>query len=791
MSSSVDTLVCYHCGDPCKEEHLHAHGHEFCCPGCKAVYELLQESGLCDYYALSEQPGVKEKGSGEGVREDLLDLPEVRARFLEFSEGGIGRVTFRVPQMHCASCIWLLENLHRVEPAILRSRVRFPTRQLTVTFREEGLSLRGLVALLKRIGYGPDLSTDPKHEAPVGIPRSLYIQLGVAGFCFGNIMLFSFPEYLGADTSDLFLKRGFQFLSFLFSLPVLFVSSTSFFVSAWKGLRAHTINIDQPIALGIVALFARSVVDVLTEAGPGYFDSLAGLIFFLLIGRWYQAHTYRALRFDRGLDDLLPLAVLCKRGDEEVPVPVSELRPGDRILIRDQEMVPVDAMLQEGTGHVDYSFITGEPLPLRRMPGEVIRAGGRQRGGLIELEVLRGFQDSGLKRMWEEQMHGERPLMPRLIDGVARRFTVVVLLIATGAGLYWWGHDSSQVWPVVTAVLIVACPCALALSMPFTYGHAIRILSSRGLFLRDAEVVERLAHIDTVVFDKTGTLTEREAYDVRWEGKELSPYEQALVASLGRHSVHPLSQALVSALRGSVVPAVDVHEHVGRGVEGLVDGTSVRIGSSAFCGGPEQAVKNGDARVHVRINGTWRGAFAMRKRARSDMSTTVGMLRRQHEVHLLTGDVAVDATVAQAFRDPEIHIGQDPVDKTRCIRSLQAMGRRVLMAGDGLNDAGALQQSDVGVTVSESSASLAPSSDAILRGDELATLPHAMRLARRARRIVFASLGISFLYNVVGVSFAVSGHLTPLVAAILMPLSSASVVGFVTVAMLLADSRRN
>ncbi len=784
-------VTCYHCGDPCGEDHLVHAEKDFCCQGCQVVYDLLQESGLCEYYRLEDRPGTKRKTAVEEARPELFDLPEVRERLVELSEDGITRVRLHIPQMHCSSCIWLLENLHRLDPAIIRSRVRFTGKELTVTFREAGPGLRGLVELLRRIGYGPLLTGRGREEGTgPGIPRILYIKLGVAGFCFGNIMLFSFPEYLGADEGDGLLLKGFQFLNFVFSLPVLLVSSTDFFRSAWAGLRARRINIDQPIALGIIALFLRSTLDVVTGAGPGYFDSLAGLIFFLLIGRWYQAYTYSALSFDRDLNDFLPLVVLRRKGDGEEPVGVAALRPGDRIIVRDQELVPVDAVLRNGQGNIDNSFITGEPLPVKRAVGDTVRAGGRQRGAAIELEVLRPFQDSHLKRLWEEHAGDqERPLMPRMIDAVARRFTVAVLVIATGAGIYWWGHDPAQVWPVVTAVLIVACPCALALAMPFAYGHTIRLLGRRGLFLRDAEVVERMAFIDAVVFDKTGTLTQREAYAIRFSGTALTPVERSYVRSIARNSTHPLSAVLYNTIKEPFVASAFVEEEAGAGVSGVVHGVTVRVGSARFCGAPAAALEPGVAQVHVSVGGVHRGHFEVRKQARGGMAATVAGIRAHARTFLLTGDATVDAEVAAAFEPATMRTACTPPDKARFVSALQAEGRRVMMVGDGLNDAGALRQSDIGVTVSETSAALTPASDAILDAGALSRLPAMMKLTRRARRIVFASLGISLLYNITGVSFAVSGHLTPLVAAILMPLSSVSVVGFVTLAIWSAAHR--
>ncbi|MCB0772768.1 MAG: heavy metal translocating P-type ATPase, partial [Flavobacteriales bacterium] len=429
MADVLNGVSCFHCGDPCAEEHLVRDGKDFCCQGCHVVYELLSEAGLCNYYELAPKPGVKQKASPDEQRAEIFALEEVRSKLVEFSEEGITRVRFHVPGMHCSSCIWLLENLNRIDPAVMRSRVSFGDKQLTITFREDRLSLPRLVQLLRRIGYGPQVTAADKPSS--GTSTMLLVRLGVAGFIFGNTMMFAIPEYLGAD-SEAGLKTGLQWLTVLFSIPVVFFLSTDFFRSAWAGLRTRTANIDQPIAIGIVALWTRSLYDVISGLGPGYFDSLAGLLFFLLIGRWYQAYTYRALRFDRTLEDFLPLVVLRRTGQEEVPVRVADLRPGDRIIVRDQELVPVDSILREGTGHIDNSFITGEPLPVRKNRGDTIKAGGRQRGAAIEVEVLRTFADSRLRKLWAEQgAANDRPAMPRMIDAVARRFTVAVLLIAT------------------------------------------------------------------------------------------------------------------------------------------------------------------------------------------------------------------------------------------------------------------------------------------------------------------------------------------------------------------------
>ncbi|HNU58151.1 MAG TPA: HAD-IC family P-type ATPase, partial [Flavobacteriales bacterium] len=378
---------------------------------------------------------------------------------------------------------------------------------------------------------------------------------------------------------------------------------------------------------------------------------------------------------------------------------------------------------------------------------------------------------------------------PRLIDAVARRFTMAVLLIALGAGLYWWGRDPGQVWPVITAVLIVACPCALALSMPFAYGHTVRWMGKRGLFLRDAEVVERMAHTDLVVFDKTGTLTAREAHSVAWTGAPLTAVQRSMVRSLARSSTHPLSAVLHAHLRDGLLSAERVHESPGKGIEGLLHEVPVRIGSALYCGAKEVERSNGEAVVFVRIGNEVPGHFRITKQARAGVVEAVDALHGNVATALLTGDDRVAEELAKHFRPEDIRTGCSPADKSRFIAERQEAGHRVMMVGDGLNDAAALGRSDVGITVTETSAALTPASDAILDADAIARLPQFLHMARRARRIVFASLGISLCYNVVGVSLAVAGQMSPLIAAVLMPLSSVSVVGFVTLAVWLGGRR--
>lgn len=781
--------ICYHCGTPCTLETIASEDHVFCCNGCFTVFHLLSSNGLSGYYQFEDRsvttPGKRGKYA-------WLDEPEASDALLDFANEKMAKVTFHLPAMHCAACIWLLEHLYRIQPGIMRSEVDFLGKKIVLEYSPALLNLRQVVELLDVLGYPPQLTfADSQKSGKKGnLDRQAWYDLGIAGFCFGNIMLLSFPEYLGIQ--DLRLSLMFSWMILGLSFPVLY-AGRGYLANAWRGLRHRQINMDVPIALGIFVLFARSAWDVYHGNGHGYFDSLAGLVFFLLIGKAYQQKTYHLLSFDRDYKSYFPISIgrILKGKVEEVSI--GKLQVGDQVQVRSGELLPADGVLVSGDAQLDYSFVTGESRPEKVEIGQKVYAGGRQQGGIIEVALTREVVKGYLPSLWNHPAFQKvsKTSVTDLSNDIARWFTPAVLLVAAAAGAYWYVVDPSQIWNVITSVLIVACPCALALSTPFALGHVLRIFGKRGLYLKSTSVVEELARIDHFVFDKTGTLTHPEKGGVSFSGDPLGLEETPQVTALLRASIHPLSLRLAQHLdSGGTGKATDVIEHPGQGLEGRVEGTFLRIGSPTWLLGvaPE---KGTGSQVVIEIEGKVKGSFLLTQELRSGIRPLLQNLSTETGLSLVSGDLEATRSQVTAWipKDTQLLLGQSPADKITAIQSLQAKGKRVAMVGDGLNDAGALQQSNLGIAVTDHLASFTPASDAILEGRSLPYLPGLIRLARSGMRMIYGSFFISLLYNSVGLAFAVTGDLSPLIAAILMPASSLSVILFNTLGIKLAAHR--
>ncbi|MCC7375894.1 MAG: heavy metal translocating P-type ATPase metal-binding domain-containing protein [Verrucomicrobiales bacterium] len=787
---------CHHCGEPCKDGGpFESEGHSFCCQGCQTVFSLLQSSGLDDFYRLGERPGRRVEAAADEQRWAFLDDPTVTRQLLDFDNGKLAKVTFHAPAIHCVACVWLLENLFRLNPGIGKSRVNFARREVSVSYAPEVIRLSGVAALMERLGYAPVLTLAALDRGPAPGVRRLGLQIGVAGFAFGNIMLFSLPSYFGLDSwSGPMFRTWFGALSLLLALPVLIYSASDYWRSAFASLRQRVLTLDVPIAAGLAALYAQSAWEILGGFGEGYLDSTAGLIFFLLCGRAFQQKTHEHLGFDRDYRGFFPLSVLRRtdRGDE--PVSISQVQTGDRLVVRNGELIPADARLTSGEGLVDYSFVTGESDPVPCAEGEHLYAGGRQVGGAIELETVKPVSQSYLTSLWNDEAFRKQRdnSLETLTNRYSRRFTFIVLCIALGA-VTWWlaAGQPGRALKAFTSVLIVACPCALALAAPFTLGTAQRVLARLGVFLRNGQVVENMAAVDTLVFDKTGTLTDTEAPGLSRHGEPLDASESALVTALCRQSTHPYARRIAAVLGGQAdlgaggdLEVAGFEEVPGRGMAARVSGRRVVAGSKAWMAHHDVAgewpeVPAGSA-VHVGIDGRARGVMVLSNRLRPRVDRLMESLSDRYELALLSGDNARERDRFQAlFGDrARLHFNLSPQDKLAFIKQLQAGGGKVMMVGDGLNDAGALRQGDVGIAVVEGVGKFSPASDVILDSPRISSLGSVLEFSRRTARLVRAGFAISGAYNVIGVSIAAAGILSPIVCAILMPLSSVTVVLF-------------
>ena len=780
MQQLVDSKVkCFHCGETCPDAPIRSDGHAFCCEGCKMVYQLLNQSGLCDYYQFNQQPGSSLRQTGRKDKFKFLDDETIGNQLIHFKNGDEVHVRFYLPQIHCSSCLYLLENLRKLNPGVLSSQVNFAKKEVSIVLTEKKISLRELAELLAGVGYEPYISLKDTRKTKPGPPKSLVYQLGVAGFCFANIMLLSFPEYFGLDASEPVLRSLFRVLNFALALPVFFFSATPFYFSAWKSLKHGFLNIDAPIALAILITFIRSGYEIISGTGAGYFDSMSGIVFFMLAGRILQEKTYLQLSFDRDYSSYFPIAVTWLKGEQEITKGLDEIRVGDTLLIHSQEMIPVDGILSRGKALIDYSFVTGESLPVSKEVGEIIYAGGRQTGTNMELLTIREVSQSYLTSLWNrpsgnETEEGNKRSFVHLLS---RYFTLIVLLIAAGASTYWWFNDPAKIWSSVTAVMIIACPCALLLSSSFTNGNILRILGRNRFYLKNATTIEDLARISHIVFDKTGTLTSGETPEIIYEGTPLQAQQKKLLGSLVSQSTHPL--CILLAKYFSPFARTDPQrfkEIPGRGIEAFIHGNQVKLGSSEFVTGKYEDGETGSS-IYVSWNGTLMGRFLFRNSYRADLDYLVAWLIPRYRLSVLSGDNPSERkNLLHIFGQKAVVLfRQMPQDKMNYIRKMQELGDRVAMIGDGLNDAIALRESRVGIAIAEDTGCFTPASDAILEARQLTKFPSFIQLCRANRKIITASFAISILYNIVGLFFAIQGTLSPVIAAVLMPVSSISI----------------
>lgn len=789
----MNRTSCYHCGDDCGRNIISFDEKEFCCNGCKTVYEIFSSNNLSYYYDLQAAAGASPKEVNN--KYDFLENTAIVEKLIEFDDGHLQIVNLYIPHIHCSSCIWVLENLNKINSSVTSSQVDFPKRTVRITYRIDQISLKNLVMLLSRIGYEPSISLENFDNKPKAVDRSLTYKLGVAGFAFGNVMFLSFPEYFDLATStvnggEFWLNQYqdfFRWLMFSFSLPVVFYAGQDYFMSAFKGLRSKMLNIDVPIALGISVLFIRSSLEIIFDWGPGFFDSLTGLVFFLLLGKFFQQKTYSFLSFERDYKSYFPIAVtrISSNGKEEA-IQVYDIQRGDRILIRNEELLPVDGILVRGNAQIDYSFVTGESEPVSKTFGEKVFAGGKQLNGAVEVEALKSVSQSYLTQLWGNTVfrEGRADSFRTLTDSIGKRFTISVLTIALIATVFWLFYDSSKALNVFTAVLIIACPCAIALASPFTMGNMLRIFGKKKCYLKNAEAIERLAQVDTAVFDKTGTITTTKRSTAVYEGMQLTQVEESLLKNTLRASNHPLSRSLYDMLaEHNIVTLDDYGEYVGKGIEGVISDDRIKIGSSDFVGDTKVRSSENTA-VHISANNSYKGCFVFHNEYREGVSEVFQALSEKVQLAILSGDNAGEKERLKKLlpKLTPLYFNQKPTEKLEFIKSLQDEGKKVLMVGDGLNDSGALAQADVGIAISENINVFSPACDGILDASKFRQLDSYITASKKAVKIVKWSFVVSLLYNIIGLYFAVTGHLLPVIAAILMPLSSISIVAFTTLA---------
>lgn len=782
----MDANNCFHCGNEIiKKDEVIFDEKSFCCNGCKTVYEIFSQNDLSCYYDFENAPGATPqeiKG-----KYDFLDDEKIITKLLEFQEDTTSIVSLFIPHIHCSSCIWILENLQKLQSGISSSQVNFPEKKVRITFNAEQTSLKAIVYLLSSIGYEPYISLDNYETGKKEVDRSLIYKSGVAFFCFGNIMLLSFPEYFEVNEFWINQYRGFfRWLIFALALPSFLYSASDYYVSAYKSIKSKMLNIDIPIALGILVMFVRSTVDIVFDYGQGFFDSLTGLIFFMLLGKLFQQKTYSFLSFERDYKSYFPIAITKINTDgTEIPVQVYDIEKGDRLLIRNQELLPVDGILISEKASVDYSFVTGEAVAIEKKSGDKLYAGGKMLGNVIEMEVLFSVSQSYLTQLWSNDVFQKRVDQKHktITDKISRYFTPILLSIAIVSFLYWIFIDVTTAFNVFTAILIVACPCALALTAPFTLGNVLRILGKRKFYLKNALVIEQLAKVDTIVFDKTGTITTNKKTAITYEGEVLNEYELKVLKNTLRGSNHPLSRRLYDFIPNQdKLEVSNFEELIGKGIFATCDGTIIKLGSSQFLQHMSENTHK-KTKVHVEINGIYKGSYIFNNQYRKDLEQLFENLSKKYNLVVLSGDNDGEQRILEKMLPSKTQLvfNQKPEEKLTYIENLQKEGKNVMMIGDGLNDSGALAQSNVGISISENVNVFSPACDGILDASKFGEIDFFMNYSKNAMRTIYMSFGLSLLYNIVGLSFAVTGTLSPIIAAIIMPLSTITIVSFVTI----------
>ncbi|MCX6140005.1 MAG: heavy metal translocating P-type ATPase [Candidatus Kapabacteria bacterium] len=775
---------CAHCGEQCTDSSIDNRGHVFCCTGCRSVYDILQSNGMCDYYAVDAGPGVSQRGTRRDPSVyEMLDISAVAAEFTDYSSGTRTRVRLTLPGMHCASCVWLLEQLQQFDRGILSSRVDLIRRTIEVEYDNSMTSLKAVAILLSSLGYEPLLNregTERQRDADQReATRRIYLRLGVAGFAAGNIMMISVARYLAnGNNIDLSLERLFATLSIALSVPVYFYSAAPWLRSALISVRRGVVSLDVPVALGISTLFIRSIIDLVSGRSEGFLDSFAGLVFFLLIGKLFQQKAFEAVSFDRTVRSFFPLSVRRERRGREDVVPIDAIHTGDVMIVRNGEVIPADSVLMSDAGYVDYAFVTGESVPVECTSGSMIFAGGKVVGTALRLTATRPVSQSYLASLWERtSSRTPRTSYGKLSDRFGLWFTIGTLMTAiVGAGL--WLPDVTLAMNVFTSVLIIACPCALTLATPITLGTAMGVLGRYGIYVKNVGVLLELKRVNTIVFDKTGTLA-TPLPDAVYTGRPLDALEQKAVRAIASNSAHPVSQSIASTT--APFESIEcISERIGKGILGRYAGYEVAIGSWQYMNEVCSKVEVEETcDTFVSIDGTVVGAYKMRSCIHPDVASMISSLREEKiTTKLVTGDTDRDAEMLSSiFPSSDMTFRAIPSEKVGSVDRLRNAGATVLMVGDGLNDISAMAAADVSIAVTNGTSTLAPASDVVMPADRLRDLPCLLGYSNDLGRVISASLWFTMAYNIAGLALALSGLLTPVLTAIMMPVSSLLVIG--------------
>jgi P-type Cu2+ transporter len=771
------SVPCVHCGAPAPappDEPAQA----FCCAGCRTVFAVMSDAGLGRFYDLRDQMG--EAGSGqpasEGGAEDYAhyDEPDFLARFAPDGK----TVDLHVDGVHCAACVWVMDELPRVIAGVTRARLDFGRARLRLEWDPAATSLARVAGRLHQLGYPTHPLGTAAEAARKKEGRAELVRLGAMGAVAGNAMMIGAALYAGDVSGGMTQKFSdfFEWLSLGLAIPAVTYGALPFYRGALSGLRMRVAHIDLPIALGVLAAFGASVFATLSGHGQIYYDTVTALVFLLLVGRFVQTRGQRAALSRAEMAwTLLPGTAWRKRAEDWEACSVAALRVGDLVRVRAGETMPVDGQVERGAGHVDLRLLTGEARPVAVGPGDEVHAGTASAGAVLEIRATATGVETRLARLLDEidRAGSERAPVVRLADRLSGWFVLSVLSLAAAGGVGWAFVDPTRVFDVVVSLLVVSCPCALGMATPVALAVARGRAAAAGVLLRDASAIERLAAVRHVWFDKTGTLTEGRLTVTR---TELSAEARGLVGRLEAASSHPIGRALAGWADGA--PARDTRETAGRGIEGTVDGHTVRAGrpdpQGPYAEQAQAAALAGDTPVQVWVDDEPAGWLALGDQIRPDAAEALAALHAMGlGVGILSGDhPGTVQAVAERLGVEQARGGQTPEDKATVVGASAGSA----MVGDGFNDAPALRAAHVGVAVAGGAGVVVEVADVYLSRPGAKAVSGAVEGARRTLAVIRRNLAFSLLYNLAFASLALAGHISPLAAAVLMPISSLTVV---------------
>ncbi len=794
---------CFHCGLPIAadaEYHSKLEGkqRDFCCFACQSVCESIYAAGLQGYYQRTPQGVLLAPPPTPPQDIEMYDLDEVQQDFVN-CQGDIRDTHLLVEGIHCAACVWLIERSLMRASGVQAANVNLAGKRLHLRWDNQRVKLSTLIRELAKIGYsGVPYDPDAAEGSMKKANRSMLFRLFFAGFTMMNLNLIAIALYSGADRGQ--FVNFFHWMAFALATPTLLYSGFPFYKGAWGGLRNAHLTMDLPIALGLSVTYTYSLYVTITGVGDVYFDTVTNLTFVILIGRYLEGmFRHQAVAATNRLMDLQPRVATVLRGGIEKMVSVRAVQVGDRVLVKPGSKIPMDGLVCEGHSSVDESMLSGESMHIKKKAGDRVAAGTLNGSGALVVEVQAASRDSTLSkiiRLVEEAQSSKAPIQ-RLSDSIVPWFVLATLVCASITFLVWSGNFELALM-AATSVLIITCPCALGMATPMSIAVASGLGAKHGILVKNGVVLETLSKVTHFVFDKTGTLTEGKMcveQVIAATGQDEAGF-LALAAGVERYSEHSVALAIVRKAEELQLPYRSLavhgfHASAGAGVEAEADGKRVLLGTAEWLAKNKVTLQDSllqtlaemeeQARtcVHLAVDGQHVAMLVLADTLRADARGLINTLREAGiGMTLLSGDrKPVAEAIARQLGGMEVIAEVLPQDKDRVIQQLQKRGECVAMVGDGVNDAPALIRADVGIALGSGTDVSVESADIVLMQNELDKVCLATLLSRRTLRTIKQNIGLSFVYNAIMVPLAMTAHVTPLVAAITMPISSLLVIG--------------